>query len=81
MRNKLPTILSCLLLGCGSGIPADDCDPSLPSTGAKRLVAHPKKATQCKIVVMSCNACAYDSQGKLLGTESEFCGVCIGVDF
>ena len=81
MRLSVVVILALGLSACGSGIAPDDCDPSLPATGEKRLVAHPDKPSECRLVVMKCNACAYDGEGKLLGVESDYCGVCIGADF
>jgi len=81
MRNLSVLLVVCLLVSCGSSVPPEGCDSALPATGEKRLVAHPKKPSQCKGVVMQCNACSYDAQGTLTGTESEMCGVCIGADF
>lgn len=71
-----------LLGGCErSSVSPEGCDPSLPATGEKRLVAHPKKPSGCFVVVMQCNACVYDAEGTLQGVETETCGVCLGADF
>jgi len=84
----LPVLLvTAISVGCsrnapvGKNAPADDCDKSLPVTGQTHKVAHPSAPSACLGVVMMCNYCQYDADGRLEKTGSDVCGVCVGLDF
>jgi hypothetical protein len=78
-------VLLCGLSGCGDTpdreARAEACPPSVTGNGSEQKTPHPEEPSQCKVVVMTCNACVYDRDGRFSKVETEVCGVCIGTSF
>jgi len=88
MRKLVPAaaIAIVTLCACSRDSPAgsaraEDCDHSASATGHSQKVSHPKLPTACYGVVMMCNYCAYDADGRFTGAGSDACGACVGADF
>lgn len=70
-----------LLVGCKNPELETHCTANGPATGSQIRVANPKSPTSCNAILMSCNYCEYDGEGRFLTAGSETCGVCLLSEF
>ena len=61
------------------GMISEGCNHSIPASGSKQKISHPKTPSSCMFVVMKCNYCAYDEAGEFSYSGSDYCGVCLSV--
>lgn len=74
--------LAVCLSGCEGeeGASPETCDRSITGTGDQEKILNPGKQNSCKGVVLVCNYCEYDADGRFDETSIEPCGVCVGWD-
>jgi hypothetical protein len=60
---------------------AEGCERSMPGNGSRQMIPHAEKPSQCKLIVLSCNACVYDEDGSFDYVETSSCGMCLQASF
>lgn len=76
------TLASCSERQMSDGALTQSCRPTTSSMGKEVRETHPTTPSKCKFgIALTCNACVYDTKGRLSHSVSELCGVCFGASF
>jgi len=76
----LLTLLGCDERNASDGALTAGC-PHYTSIVDGNLKRPHQTPSQCKVLVMMCNACVYKTDGSLSHSTSEVCGACLGGSF